>query len=149
MASRSGPITVQSGGCPDLGPHEKSHVTRLYCSRIRPERPPDNRALCELVPEIEATRTTARLSRSGGHAVAMTVVLHISQIGGMYVLGLVFAGTSTEARPEMTRFLATTMGLEPTLVEGVEADLFRSRTARTWRWPRQAGWATLRGRSGS
>jgi glyoxylase I family protein len=25
----------------------------------------------------------------------------------------------------MTRFLATTMGLEPTLVEGVEADLFR------------------------
>jgi catechol 2,3-dioxygenase-like lactoylglutathione lyase family enzyme len=43
----------------------------------------------------------------------------------MRVLGLVFAGTSTEARETMTAFLERTMGLERAQVAGVEADLFR------------------------
>ena len=43
----------------------------------------------------------------------------------MRVLGLVFAGTSTEARETMTAFLERTMGLERVQVAGVEADLFR------------------------
>jgi glyoxylase I family protein len=41
------------------------------------------------------------------------------------VLGLIFAGTSTEARPTMATFLEQTMGLERVQVAGVEADLFR------------------------
>jgi catechol 2,3-dioxygenase-like lactoylglutathione lyase family enzyme len=40
------------------------------------------------------------------------------------ILGLVFAGTSTEHRPQMVRFLRDTLGLEQVRVSGVEADLF-------------------------
>jgi catechol 2,3-dioxygenase-like lactoylglutathione lyase family enzyme len=43
----------------------------------------------------------------------------------MRVLGLIFAGTSTKARPTMATFLEHTMGLERVRVAGVEADLFR------------------------
>jgi hypothetical protein len=43
----------------------------------------------------------------------------------MRVLGLIFAGTSTEARPAMAAFFEQTMGLERARVAGVEADLFR------------------------
>lgn len=43
----------------------------------------------------------------------------------MRVLGLVFAGTSTEARPAMSVLLEQTMGLKRVQVAGVEADLFR------------------------
>lgn len=42
----------------------------------------------------------------------------------MHVLGLIFAGTSTEARPAMSLFLEQTMGLRRVEVDGVEADLF-------------------------
>ncbi|WP_202532210.1 VOC family protein [Streptomyces sp. SID3212] len=42
----------------------------------------------------------------------------------MRILGLVFAGSSTSNRQEMTDFLHNTLSLEPTQVEGVEADLF-------------------------
>jgi catechol 2,3-dioxygenase-like lactoylglutathione lyase family enzyme len=40
------------------------------------------------------------------------------------ILGLVFAGSATDHRPEMTRFLRETLGLETIEVAGVEADLF-------------------------
>ncbi|WP_030266856.1 VOC family protein [Streptomyces sp. NRRL B-24484] len=43
----------------------------------------------------------------------------------MRILGLVFAGTSTERRPAMARFLRETLGLAPAAVDGVEAELFR------------------------
>ena len=42
----------------------------------------------------------------------------------MRVLGLVFAGTATEQRPEMVRFLGETLGLEQVTIGGVEADVF-------------------------
>jgi len=42
----------------------------------------------------------------------------------MRILGLVFAGTATDRRPEMARFAADVLGLEPGSVEGIEADLF-------------------------
>lgn len=42
----------------------------------------------------------------------------------MEILGLVFAGTATERRPEMAAFLADVLGLERVEVGGVEADLF-------------------------
>jgi catechol 2,3-dioxygenase-like lactoylglutathione lyase family enzyme len=42
----------------------------------------------------------------------------------MRILGLVFAGTSTNERPEMVRFLRETLGLEQVKVSGVEADVF-------------------------
>jgi catechol 2,3-dioxygenase-like lactoylglutathione lyase family enzyme len=40
------------------------------------------------------------------------------------VLGLVFAGTSTEKRSEMTEFLRTTLAMPQVKDSGVEADLF-------------------------
>jgi glyoxylase I family protein len=40
------------------------------------------------------------------------------------ILGLLFAGTATDRRPEMTRFAADVLGLEPVLVGGAEADRF-------------------------
>lgn len=40
------------------------------------------------------------------------------------VLGLVFAGSATEHRAEMTRFLRDTLGLAAAEDDGVEADLF-------------------------
>jgi glyoxylase I family protein len=43
----------------------------------------------------------------------------------MRVLGLIFAGTSTETRPAMARFLEHTLGLARVQVAGVEADQFR------------------------
>ena len=42
----------------------------------------------------------------------------------MRILGLVFAGTATERRAEMTRFARETLGLERVEIGGVEADLF-------------------------
>lgn len=43
---------------------------------------------------------------------------------GMTILGLVFAGTSTQHRTAMTGFLGHTLELDRVHVEGVEADLF-------------------------
>ena len=43
----------------------------------------------------------------------------------MQILGLVFAGTATEHRAGMTRFLAEVLVLPRVEVPGVEADLFR------------------------
>jgi glyoxylase I family protein len=40
------------------------------------------------------------------------------------VRGIVFAGTATDARPQMTAFVRDVLGLLPTKVAGVEADLF-------------------------
>jgi catechol 2,3-dioxygenase-like lactoylglutathione lyase family enzyme len=40
------------------------------------------------------------------------------------VKGIVFAGTATSARPEMGTFLREVLGMVPTSVSGVEADLF-------------------------
>ena len=42
----------------------------------------------------------------------------------MRILGLVFAGTATERRPEMSRFVRDTLGLERIEVGGVDADMF-------------------------
>ena len=42
----------------------------------------------------------------------------------MRILGLVFAGTATNARVEMTEFVEQTLGLKPVEVGGVEADMF-------------------------
>jgi catechol 2,3-dioxygenase-like lactoylglutathione lyase family enzyme len=42
----------------------------------------------------------------------------------MRVLGLTFAGTSTEHRAEMTRLLRDVLSLPSVRVEGVEADVF-------------------------
>jgi glyoxylase I family protein len=40
------------------------------------------------------------------------------------VLGLVFAGTATDRRPQMVTFVEDVLGLERAHVEGAEADLF-------------------------
>jgi catechol 2,3-dioxygenase-like lactoylglutathione lyase family enzyme len=42
----------------------------------------------------------------------------------MRILGLVFAGTATNERVEMTEFVEQTLGLKPVEVGGVEADMF-------------------------
>ena len=42
----------------------------------------------------------------------------------MEILGLVFAGSSTERRPEMTRFVTEVLGLELAPTAGVTADMF-------------------------
>jgi catechol 2,3-dioxygenase-like lactoylglutathione lyase family enzyme len=42
----------------------------------------------------------------------------------MEILGLVFAGTSTDERTAMARFLADTLGLRRVEVAGAEADMF-------------------------
>ena len=42
----------------------------------------------------------------------------------MQILGLAFAGTATDRRAEMTRFVLDTLGLERKKVSGVEADMF-------------------------
>ena len=42
----------------------------------------------------------------------------------MEILGLVFAGSATDRRPEMARFAADVLGLEPTSAGGVSADMF-------------------------
>jgi catechol 2,3-dioxygenase-like lactoylglutathione lyase family enzyme len=42
----------------------------------------------------------------------------------MEILGLVFAGSATEQRPEMARFVADVLGLAPAPAGGVSADMF-------------------------
>ena len=42
----------------------------------------------------------------------------------MIVRGIVFAGTATDARPEMRDFVRNVLGMVPAHVDGVEADLF-------------------------
>ncbi len=42
----------------------------------------------------------------------------------MNVKGIVFAGTATDARPAMRTFALEVLGMTPSRVEGVEADLF-------------------------
>ena len=42
----------------------------------------------------------------------------------MDVRGIVFAGTATAAREEMTTFAREVLGLTPAHVDGIEADLF-------------------------
>jgi glyoxylase I family protein len=42
----------------------------------------------------------------------------------MKIQGIVFAGTGTEARPQMTAFTRDVLGMAPVQVAGVEADLF-------------------------
>jgi catechol 2,3-dioxygenase-like lactoylglutathione lyase family enzyme len=44
--------------------------------------------------------------------------------GGMRILGLIFAGTSTRHRSAMSGFLSSTLSLPALDVDGVEADLF-------------------------
>ena len=46
------------------------------------------------------------------------------EYGGMRILGLVFAGTSTPHRSRMAGFLGDTLSLQRIQVDGVEADLF-------------------------
>ena len=43
----------------------------------------------------------------------------------MQVLGLVFAGSSTEHRGPMTAFLRNVLSMTPTAIDGVEADVFQ------------------------
>jgi catechol 2,3-dioxygenase-like lactoylglutathione lyase family enzyme len=40
------------------------------------------------------------------------------------ILGLIFAGTATDRRAEMTRFLTDVLGLAPAPVENADADMF-------------------------
>jgi catechol 2,3-dioxygenase-like lactoylglutathione lyase family enzyme len=47
------------------------------------------------------------------------------EYGGMRILGLVFAGTSTPHRSRMADFLGDTLALPRVRVDGVEADLFQ------------------------
>ena len=42
----------------------------------------------------------------------------------MRILGLVFAGTATNERVEMTEFVEQTLGLKRVEIGGVEADMF-------------------------
>jgi catechol 2,3-dioxygenase-like lactoylglutathione lyase family enzyme len=42
----------------------------------------------------------------------------------MRILGLVFAGTATDRREAMSRFVADVLGLEPAPVAGASADMF-------------------------
>lgn len=42
----------------------------------------------------------------------------------MQILGLIFAGSSSDARPEMAAFVQNVLGLPRTTVAGIEADLF-------------------------
>ena len=42
----------------------------------------------------------------------------------MEILGLVFAGSATDRRPEMARFAADVLGLAPAPAGGVSADMF-------------------------
>lgn len=42
----------------------------------------------------------------------------------MKIQGIVFAGTGTDARPQMTAFARDVLGMAPAQVVGVEADLF-------------------------
>lgn len=42
----------------------------------------------------------------------------------MRILGLVFAGSATDRRTEMAAFARDVLGLEQTVVEGAEADMF-------------------------
>ena len=42
----------------------------------------------------------------------------------MEIKGLVFAGTSTDARPRMRSFLRAVLGMRPAYIEGAEADIF-------------------------
>jgi glyoxylase I family protein len=42
----------------------------------------------------------------------------------MEILGLIFAGSATERRPEMARFVEDMLGLERVSIGGVEADIF-------------------------
>ena len=42
----------------------------------------------------------------------------------MQILGLIFAGTATERREDMTRFMTDVLGLAATPVEGASADMF-------------------------
>lgn len=46
----------------------------------------------------------------------------VREHGGMQILGLVFAGTSTRHRTEMAAFLNTTLSLPRQRVDGVEAE---------------------------
>src|SRR5215216_134201 len=42
----------------------------------------------------------------------------------MRILGLVFAGSATDRRPEMACFVTDVLGLEPVTTAGVDADTF-------------------------
>lgn len=43
----------------------------------------------------------------------------------MRILGLMFAGSATDRRPELARFAAEVLGLERLPVDGADADMFR------------------------
>ena len=59
----------------------------------------------------------------------------------MDVKGIVFAGTGTSARPQMSMFVREVLGLVPTQVTGVEADLFDLPTGRPSPSPPPEAWA--------
>jgi len=48
----------------------------------------------------------------------------VRENAGVEILGLIFAGSSTDRRPEMAAFLENVLGLPRTAVDGIEADLF-------------------------
>ena len=51
-------------------------------------------------------------------------VVALREHDGMHIRGLVFAGTSTPHRSQMTGFLGDTLQMSRVQVDGVEADLF-------------------------
>jgi len=57
------------------------------------------------------------------------------------ILGLVFAGTATDRRPEMAAFAREVLGLEPLEVAGASADMFSLRDGSTFAvaGPREMG----------
>ncbi len=46
------------------------------------------------------------------------------QTADVQILGLVFAGTATDCRPEMVAFVRDVLGLDPREVAGASADMF-------------------------
>ena len=42
----------------------------------------------------------------------------------MRILGLIFAGSATDRRPELSRFVEDVLGLAPLAVDGASADMF-------------------------
>ena len=66
----------------------------------------------------------ARLRVRNLEALDGTPVLDLKPVHLMEILGLVFAGSATDRRPEMARFVDDVLGLEPAPAGGVSADMF-------------------------
>jgi catechol 2,3-dioxygenase-like lactoylglutathione lyase family enzyme len=53
-----------------------------------------------------------------------SAAVRVDRLGGVRILGLVFAGSATDHRDEMTAFVGDVLGMTRAHDSGVEADLF-------------------------